>query len=134
MNELEKTLRDLPKAYYPDKPEVPVPSQLNNTQLTGKYFDPGYGLLNIVEAHIDGNNALFANRTELLTPHEIRFGHVSGNYWLAEVFATDQQMVAGVWAAEFKPGVDGEATGLEITLAPPGEEIDEGTVWFKKID
>lgn len=64
---------------------------------------------------------------------EVRFSHVTGNYWLAQFFRLKRFFVIA-WAAEFKVGVDGKVAGLELQLSKPEDEINEGTVWFEKVD
>lgn len=122
-------MRNLPNVLYPNRPESPLPSALNNSQIVGKYFDPGYGSLDIIERELDGELVLVANWVDTL---EVRFRHVTGNYWLAQIFRL-KTIFALAWAAEFKVGVDGEAAGLELRLSTPEDEIDEGSVWFNRV-
>lgn len=131
MGDLQDSFKDAKALFYPDEPETPIPSSLTNEEITGHYYDPGYGHLHIAEATIAGETRLVANRSEAVFPYEMRFEHVSGNFWLVDVFVTDNNSTGGVWAGEFKVGVSGKAEGLEIQLTIPGE-IGEAPVWFKR--
>ncbi|KAJ4152924.1 hypothetical protein LMH87_009442 [Akanthomyces muscarius] len=126
-NEARQNLLNL---LYPNRPESPLPSALNNSQLVGKYSDPGYGSFNIVEREFDGEIVLGANWLNTL---EVKFNHVTGNYWLAQFFLIKKFFVVAL-AAEFKVGVDGKAAGLELQLSKPEDEINEGSVWFEKVN
>jgi hypothetical protein len=133
MKKIEKGVQNVPDEIYPDRPKPPLPSPLNNSQIVGKYFNPGYGYLDILEAQIDGDSMLVANRSNMLTPYELRLNHTSANYWLSYVYINDQHGLAGAWGTEFKVGVDGMPTGVELQLSQPGEENGEGNVLFKRV-
>ena len=120
---------------YPGRPDTPLPSPLDNSQLVGTYFDEGYGVLHIVEEHsADGGQAtLMTRRSDMLFMYQLRFRHVSGNFWVVEIWYDDTESKAGFWGGEFKVGVDGNANGLMVHLSAEGTEIDEGFVWFEKV-
>ncbi|TQV93740.1 penicillin-binding protein [Cordyceps javanica] len=128
----KKTLALAELAYYPNRPEKSIPSSLTNDQIAGQYYDPGYGTLHIKEVDIGNKTWLVANRTETVFAYELRFRHVSGNYWLADAFITEANNIAGTYAGEFKIGVDGKATGLELQLSPSGL-LGEPNVSFKRV-
>ncbi|OAA54626.1 Beta-lactamase/transpeptidase-like protein [Cordyceps fumosorosea ARSEF 2679] len=130
--ETEKALAAAESVYYPDRPEKPIPSSLTNKQIVGHYYDPGYGTLRIIEADVGGKTWLVANRTEPITQYELRFRHVSGNFWLVDAYVTDSNSIAGTFAGEFKVGVDGKAAGLEMQLTPKGQ-LGEPNVLFKRV-
>ena len=134
MWEIAKGVQNAPDEIYPDRPEPPQPSPLDNSQIVGKYFDPGYGHLDILEAQIDGDTMLVANRSNMLAPYELRLSHTTANYWLCYIYVNDQHDVEGAWGMEFKVGVDGMSTGVELQLSPPGEMNGEGSVLFKRVD
>lgn len=73
-----------------------------------------------------------ANRTEPIFAYELRFKHVSGNFWLADGYITDTHSIGGSYAVEFAVGVDGKALGLEVQLTPKGL-IGEPSVSFKRV-
>lgn len=121
---------------YPNRPKVPIPSPLDHGQIAGKYFDLGYGTLHIVEVASAGQSSrtsLVAKRPDMQIPYDLRFEHTSGNFWIVNILLEGMNSTIGYWAGEFKVGVDGEATSLEIKLSIPGAEIDEGTVLFKRV-
>ncbi|KAJ4155934.1 hypothetical protein LMH87_001155 [Akanthomyces muscarius] len=128
----KKGLAEVESVFYPNLPDKRLPSSLTNEQIVGHYYDPGYGTLRIVEADIDGKTQLVANRTEPIFAHELRFKHVSGNYWLADAYVTDTHSIVGSYAAEFEVGVDGEASGLAVQMTPKGQ-IGEPNVSFKRV-
>lgn len=111
-----------------------MPSSLNNTQITGKYYDPAYGYLDILETDVSGNTMLVANRSNTIFPHELRFRHITGNYWLADVYTHEVGAITDSWGGLFNVGVDGEATGIEIRQTPPGEALAEGPVFYKRVN
>lgn len=84
----------------------------------------------MVERGSDGGAVLVANWLNML---EVRFDHVTGNYWLAQFFRIKRFFYTAL-AAEFKVGVDGKVVGLELQLSKPEDEINKGTVWFEKVD
>ncbi len=128
----KKGLEEVESVFYPNLPDKRLPSSLTNEQIVGHYYDPGYGTLRIVEADIDGKTQLVANRTEPIFAHELRFKHVSGNYWLVDAYVTDTRSIAGSYAAEFEIGVDGEASGLAVQMTPKGQ-MGEPNVSFKRV-
>lgn len=132
MKEAQDSIAAAVDAYYPNRPKKPIQSSLTNAQIVGDYFDPGYGYLHIVEAEINGKTQLVADRSFMLSPYEMRFAHVTGNYWLVDLFLIDINSVVGCWAGEFRQGVDGEVAGVEIQLATPGEGA-EAPVWFARV-
>ncbi len=128
----KKALEQAESVFYPNRPEKKIPSPLTDKQIVGHYHDPGYGTLRIVEADIDGKTQLVANRTEPIFSYELRFKHVSGNFWLVDAYIADTRGTAGSYAVEFKAGVDGKASGLELQLTPEGQ-IGEPNVSFKRV-
>ncbi|KAJ3494858.1 hypothetical protein NLG97_g3807 [Lecanicillium saksenae] len=128
----KKALDEAESTWYPNLPEKRIPSSLTNEQIVGRYHDAGYGTLNIIQADIDGENWLVANRTEPLTPYELRFKHVSGNFWLSYEYLPDLRQVAGAIAAEFTVGADGEAVGVEVRQTPKGQ-LGEPDVFFARV-
>lgn len=137
LDEQKKALGRPDELLYPDRPKTPLPSPLNNSQIAGRYFDKGYGILNIVEEHRSsetGQTTLVAKRLEMLIQHDMRFRHVSGNFWTVSLFFEVLNSTEGYMAGEFEVGVDGEATGLKLSLSLPGAAIDEGAVWFRRVE
>lgn len=137
LEEQKRTLSHPDELLYPERPKPSLPSALNNTQLAGKYVDKGYGTLNIVEEHRHtamGQVTLVAKRPEMLSPYEMLFRHVSGNFWSVGFFFEPTNSTDVFMAAEFQVGVDGKAKGLKLGLSPPGAAIDEGNVWFRRAE
>lgn len=121
---------------YTDTPDPPLPSPLNNSQLVGTYSDEGYGVLHIVEERsADGSQAtLIARRSDMLFFYQLRFRHVSGSFWVVEIWYDDTDSMTAFWGGEFRVGVDGNVSGLSVHLSPVGAAIDEGFVWFERVD
>lgn len=128
----QKALDEAESVLYPKLPEHAIPSSLSDEQIVGRYHDPGYGTLNIVQADIDGQSWLVANRTEPIFPYELRFKHVSGNYWLVYAYLPDTRSIVGAYATEFTVGADGEAKSLELQQTPRGQ-LGEPDVSFKRV-
>ncbi|KAI4138352.1 MAG: hypothetical protein LQ341_004712 [Variospora aurantia] len=110
---------------YPIRPDRPLPSPLNNSQLVGTYIDEGYGVLRIdEEGSTDAGQAtLIARRSNMVFNYLLRFRHVSGSFWVAEIWYDDTHSQVGFWGGEFRVGVDGNASGLMVHLSPEGAEI-----------
>lgn len=83
-----------------------------------------------VEREFDGETVLAADRLHLL---EVKISHVTGNYWLVHFFRLKKFLVVA-YAGEFEIGVDGQAAGLRLQLSTPGDEINEGSVWFERVN
>ncbi|KAJ6785600.1 hypothetical protein PWT90_00472 [Aphanocladium album] len=136
LDELEdaqkKALDEAESTFYPNLPEKRIPSSLTNEQIVGRYHDAGYGTLNIVQADIDGDSWLVANRTEPIFAYELRFKHVSGNFWLTYLYLPDKQSIADAIAAEFTVGTDGDASGVELRQTPKGQ-LGEPDVFFNRM-
>ncbi|KAL8978063.1 MAG: hypothetical protein Q9177_006502, partial [Variospora cf. flavescens] len=115
---------------YPIRPDRPLPSPLNNSQLVGTYIDEGYRVLRIdEEGSTDAGQAtLIARRSDMVFNYQLRFRHVSGSFWVVEIWYDDTHSQVGFWGGEFRVGVDGNASGLMVHLSSEGAEIDEGFV------
>ncbi|KAM4057408.1 beta-lactamase [Hirsutella rhossiliensis] len=130
----EKEARDMSNAVdmmYPTRPDPPLPPPVHATQLVGSYFDEGYGVLDIEEAkgRGKGKGALVARRDDMLFMYTLRFKHVSGGFWLLEVWYDDTDSMAAFWGGEFVVGVDGSVAGLMVQL---GAVRGGGRVWFER--
>ncbi|EGX96051.1 penicillin-binding protein, putative [Cordyceps militaris CM01] len=130
-DEQKTYLEKVDSIFYPNRPEKAIPSSLTNEQIVGHYYDPGYGTLRIVQGDV-GGKTLVANRTEPIFLYYLRFRHVSGNYWLVDAWDQGTKSIASTLAGEFKVGVDGKATGLELQLTPKGE-LGEPNVLFERV-
>ncbi|TQV92968.1 penicillin-binding protein [Cordyceps javanica] len=120
---------------YPNRPppEQALSPFADTSKLVGRYHHPGYGTFDFAEAnHPDkaGVKVLEAERGDCFFAYKMHLEHVSGDYWLAR----------GTWlhtgtrdrsdAAQFKFGVDGSPTGVELTLRNDG--VYEGTILLSK--
>ncbi|KAL9019974.1 MAG: hypothetical protein Q9185_002764 [Variospora sp. 1 TL-2023] len=128
-------IRSAADILYPIRPDRPLPSPLNNSQLVGTYIDEGYGVLRIdEEGSTDAGQAtLIARRSDMVFNYQLRFRHVSGSFWVVEIWYDDTRSQEGFWGGEFRVGVDGNASGLMVHLSPEGAEIDDGFVWFERV-
>ena len=114
---------------YPDRPEIPLPSPLNATQLEGKYVDKGYGTLDIM-AKDHGDATLAAKRPDFTQMH---FRHVTGNFWTVGFYSEPSDTTELFMAGEFHIGFDGQATGFTLSLSPVGADMNEGRVFFERV-
>ena len=114
---------------YPERPETPLPSPLNATQLEGKYVDNGYGALEIM-AKDHGDATLAAKRRDFTQMH---FRHVTGNFWTVGFYSEPSDITELFMAGEFHIGVEGQATGFTLSLSPVGADMNEGKVYFGRV-
>ncbi|KAM4067628.1 beta-lactamase [Hirsutella rhossiliensis] len=122
---------------FPERPKYPYPPSVILSELTGFYSNLGYGRFNLVQQQLSANSdqtVLVADRTELLWAQQWRLRHVSGNYWtLYSKMLLGINTVTRFYAAEFKIGVSGKVTGLEVSMYDRYGGVDEGTVLFHKV-
>lgn len=71
------------------------------------------------------------NPINTIFPYEMPSNHVSGKYWLIDGIASEMISIMVVAAGEFKVGVNGKPTALEIRLSPEGV-VGDGTVLFER--
>lgn len=136
--EAGKLLADPLDFLYPDRPAAPLPSSFKHSSLAGKYHDAGYGTITLrEEPHPDvaGETILVADRTDMSFQYRIRLHRVSGDYWVAYYYQISEDMNGPEDArrAEFKAGVDGRPSGLEIDMRPLGD-VSHGIVFFEKAE
>lgn len=123
---------------YPNRPKKALPPSSNASELVGNFYDPGYGTLELKEENDPENpdsSVLTVARDGMLLETDMFLRHVSGDYWVAYIhIISSLPSSAAFMAAEFKFGVDGKATGLEITWdrAQPG--LKEVKVLFDKVE
>jgi hypothetical protein len=135
----EKEAREMSNAIdilYPERPDPPLPPPLPAAELVGFYIDEGYGVLRIEEAGgrtRKDKTELMARRDDMLFMYTLRFKHVSGGFWVLEVWYDDTDSMADFWAGEFVAGVDGSVSGLRVQLGTGGGTVDRGSVWFEKM-
>ncbi|OAA72935.1 Beta-lactamase/transpeptidase-like protein [Akanthomyces lecanii RCEF 1005] len=118
---------------FPDRPKVPLPSPVKMSDLAGFYHHAGYGTIYLTEQQQGNQTILSADRGEMVEQHGLRLHHVSGNFWNIHVVDSTNSTEA-YWAGEFKIGVDGKPTALEVRFSPPGTEADEAPVIYSSIE
>lgn len=131
----QKEARDIDNAVdilYPAKPDPPLPSPLDASQLVGTYFNEGYGVLHIDKAEPGSRAPLVARRDDMLFMYALRFKHVSGAFWVIEVWYDDTNSMADFWGGEFVAGVDGGVEGLTVKIGTGERDAKGGSVWFEK--
>jgi hypothetical protein len=133
---IRKAIDMADQVLYPNKPKDPVPPTLGPGHLVGKYFHKGYGTVTLFEEPLSAcsnKTILVANRTELTWKQQWRLHYVFGDYWTLYckmLFGVDEIIAYG--AAHFKFGVDGKASGLEITLIDGN--LPGGVILFDKVE
>lgn len=131
--------RNLQKAddiLFPNRPKPASPPSIKAAQLTGAYFNQGYGAIKLFEEPLSANSdkmVLVANRTELTWVQQWRLHHVSGDYWTLYSTMFGVELSTAYYAAEFKIGVDGKVAGLEVSMADQSGALSDGTVLFTKV-
>ncbi|KID91440.1 hypothetical protein MGU_01410 [Metarhizium guizhouense ARSEF 977] len=123
---------------YPERPTTPLPATASQSQLLGRYYESGYGMMYLTEeAETDKSSGtrtiLVARRRDRASLGETRFEHVSGDYWIAHVWDPDVEDSPGYGGGHFKFDVGGRVAALEITLSLPGRDINEGIITFDKV-
>lgn len=122
---------------FPDRSKYPSQPSIKPGQLTGAYFNQGYGPINLFEEPLSANSdetVLVANRTELIWAQQWRLHHVSGDYWTLYIkILLGINAITQFHAAEFKIGVDGKVAGLEVSIYDRNGDVNEGKVLFQKV-
>lgn len=125
-----KELSNAVEILYPARPDPGLPSPLNASELIGSYYDEGYGVLQIESEQ----GEMMARRDDMLFMYTLRFKHVSGAFWVIELWYEDTKSMAGFWGGEFAPGVDGGVAGLKVRLGPQGGGGPKwSSVWFERL-
>lgn len=123
---------------FPQRPNPPLPSRVELSELIGTYYDAGYGDFTLrVEPHPSKSNEkiLVADRYDMSWQYSLKMHHVSGEYWVVFVDARETSGYGELFVAgEFKLGADGKIRGLEIDWASPMDDMKDGKVLFKKIE
>ncbi|KAL7799198.1 beta-lactamase/transpeptidase-like protein [Trichoderma ceciliae] len=141
----KKTVDELAALYenavdvlYPERPDPALPSTLAVSELVGTYYDPGYGDITLREEphpHTPGEKILVADRPDTTWKFSMHFYHVTGDHWVIYLPAP---MYSGMRfdefvAGEFKLGVDGKASGVEVIWVNRMSAMLEGKVLFKRV-
>ncbi|KND94311.1 hypothetical protein TOPH_00768 [Tolypocladium ophioglossoides CBS 100239] len=136
----EQAARDLKNAdeiLFPNRPKHALPHSVATSQLTGVYHDQGYGTIRLYEEpNPDKANEtiLVADRTELTWQQQFRLHHVSGDYWTVYIkYLAGLDPVMEFQTGEFKIGVDGKVSSLEVDFNDRGD-VHQGAILFNKID
>ncbi|KAH7131685.1 beta-lactamase/transpeptidase-like protein [Dactylonectria estremocensis] len=132
----EQELRDADKILFPNRPKDPQPPSLDMPKLSGKYHAPGFGTYEFIEEASDEastGRVLVARRYDLLWKTRVVLRHVSGDFWVAFVGLMDNlAQEVDYLAAEFRFGVDGNPSGLEITFSDR-LEANGGKVMLERV-
>ena len=121
---------------FPTLPKRPLPPTAKTAELAGTYYDSGYGTFTLFqEPHPDklDETILVANRDELVFGQQWRLHHASGNFWTmyGNVTFCNINKLTEFHAAEFKFGVDGKATGLQVDMNGRGRLV--ARLLFEKV-
>jgi hypothetical protein len=124
---------------YPDRPAEPRPSTVDISNLTGTYYDRGYGAITFrveEDAEDESKLVLVADRPEMTWRYRYLLRHVTSDYWVMWTWnlANPKSFMSDFAKAEFVFGVDGSVSALKVAMASNlGEYHDEGTVVFDKV-
>ncbi|KAH7127364.1 beta-lactamase/transpeptidase-like protein [Dactylonectria macrodidyma] len=117
----EEDLKNADKTLFPNQPNPPIPPSLDMSKFSGKYHAPGFGTYEFVEEASDEastGKVLVAHRPDFLWKTRVTLRHVSGDFWVAFIALMDNlEQEVDYFAAEFRFGVDGNPSGLEITFS-----------------
>lgn len=134
----EEDIQNAEKTLFPNKPKESKPPSVPLVELSGKYQAPGFGIYDF--SLDDGNDAdgkskvLIAERNDLLWKTRITLQHVSGDFWIAFFAMIEGGGFTNTFeVAEFKFGVDGKPSGLEITFKDR-VKANGGKVVFERVD
>lgn len=133
--------------FYPNRPTRPLPSSVGPGKIVGEYHEPGYGTLHITLEDAPGHGgdkvktlvgrctgrSLVDSDADTDGGYELRFDHVSGNFWVMQLWVPSLDDQQGYFAGEVKVGVAGDVLGLEVRLSTPLDNIDEGTIYYTKV-
>ncbi|KAJ6442017.1 penicillin-binding protein [Purpureocillium lavendulum] len=133
----ELPLDEAEKTVFPDKPKDPLPSTFNTAELVGTYSDPGYGEMSLHEQpHPDkpGQSILVADRSNMTWEYQLKLYHVSGDYWMVHLNTLRNPTFLNEYQqGEFRRGIDGKVSALEVKWMSRVEGAIEGRCNFKKI-
>lgn len=120
---------------YPERPKTALPPTVHTSQLVGTYYHPGFGPIRLrEEKNVENPNesVLKSDREEASWSQKLTFHHVTGDHWImyAKMYADFQNTAL---RSQFKIGVDGKPTGLEIEFLSRGGSIPEAVVLFDKV-
>lgn len=76
---------------------------------------------------------LVVGRPDRASLGEIRFEHVSDDYWIAHVWDPDVKDSPGYGGGHLKFDVGGRVAALEMSLSLPGRDINEGIITLDKV-
>lgn len=126
---------------YPDRPDPPLPSTLNTSQLVGTYHNPGYKTITLREAaHPDGGNRtiLLAERPEMTWRYKMELHHITADHWIVYLKSIDipGSVLNDYAAAEFRIGGNGKPEALKVSwINHDGSKTTLlGTSLFNKIN
>ncbi|EFY91066.1 penicillin-binding protein, putative [Metarhizium acridum CQMa 102] len=123
---------------YPERPATPLPPTAPQSQLIGKYYESGYGVMYLTEDTDSDKSSgtrtiLVGRRPDRASLGQVRFEHVSGDYWIAHLWDPDVEDSPDYGGGHFKFDVGGRVAALEITISLPGQDINEGTITFERL-
>jgi hypothetical protein len=132
----EKDVGNAAEILFPDRPSRYHPPSLDVSEFPGKYQALGYGNWEFVEVVSKGapmGVVLVADRTDLLWKTRVTLRHVSGDFWVAFITMLEGDGLPEVFlVAEFRIGVDGKPSGLELTFKDR-EKFNGGRVFLQRM-
>ncbi|SLM36178.1 Peptidase S12, Pab87-related, C-terminal [Lasallia pustulata] len=123
---------------YPHTPTPPLPHSLPLSAYTGTYHHPSYQSLTLTLANLTlpscntSSTYLFANMTDHMWDFTLRLEHVSGEFFVAMVWAQDLDAfdVETPAKAEFRVGEGGEVRWVGVALE---EAMGEEKIWWERV-
>lgn len=118
---------------YPNRTATPLPSSASVQNLTGDYYNAGYGKLSFKSTgKNDSSLELVAERPDLVYQYNVRLEHVSGDDWVAYFRSVVGSLLPSQYfQAKFK--VDGKVSALDILMGDGTTGTKPFNVTFNKI-
>lgn len=133
MDDMREPMRNPLDHVFPDRPDTPLPSTFDISQLEGSYHNLAYGIVTLEEKEDPENSTrsvLVADRPDSTWTYQLEMRHATGDYWITFIWMTAQRFAyeSSVKSGHFIAGVDGGPVALEIDLGDL-----EGVVVFDRV-
>lgn len=122
---------------FPNRPNPPVPSTFDTSELVGRYIDDGYGEIDLQEEEdpqSPGHKKLVADRSHMSWQEKLTLKHATGDFWIVYVTTpANPTFIFEFSPGEFRRGKDGKVASLEVEWKSRLGSGDEGTTVFKRV-
>lgn len=137
----ELRLRNSIQTLYPDLPKERIPPTLPLESYIGKYYDPGYGTLELKLVNVSSINnpddmiksdqVLHVEVRNRSWEHDVEIEHVNGEHFVVWIHSPlkGQILFTNATSGEFRIGSNGKVSMFGVVYDP---QMGENKIWFRK--